>query len=89
MASAAFGADSEVGLRIEVRGTGIGIAADDLTIVRPFSQADTSMSRGLAPDSGCLCVVRSRTMGGEISVNSTEGVGGTFWFHGSCPSRPS
>lgn len=82
--------DSEIGLRIEVRDTGIGIAKEELDrIFRPFSQADTSMSRRFGGTGLGLSLCReiASLMGGEIGVNSIEGVGSTFFF--TARLRPS
>ncbi len=84
-----------VDVRFEVRDTGIGIPADKLDyIFESFHQADGSTSRrfggtglGLSIASGIV-----GTMGGEIVVESSEGVGSRFHFtvtlkHSAQPSR--
>ncbi|HZH45383.1 MAG TPA: PAS-domain containing protein, partial [Roseococcus sp.] len=66
------------GLCIEVRDSGIGIAADDLgRLFQPFAQVDSAMSRRYA-GSGLglyLCRVLAEAQGGTLSLDSVPGRG--------------
>lgn len=73
----------EVIVRIEVRDSGIGVAAEDRArLFAPFTQADSATTRkyggsglGLA-----ICKQLVEQMGGAIGVSSEPGDGSTFWF---------
>jgi signal transduction histidine kinase/CheY-like chemotaxis protein/HPt (histidine-containing phosphotransfer) domain-containing protein len=68
-------------LTLEVKDTGIGLSAEEITqLFKPFSQADASMTRkfggtglGLA-----ICKRLAEMMGGDIGVSQREGGGSIF-----------
>jgi len=70
-------------IRFSIKDTGIGIEADNLEIIfNSFQQVDMSFTReydgtGLGLT---ICKQLVKLHGGEIGVNSEEGVGSEFWF---------
>jgi PAS domain S-box-containing protein len=70
-------------VRVEVKDTGVGIAADQLSkLFEPFVQAHGEMSRTLSGTGLGLSISKRlvELMQGEIGVESEVGTGSRFWF---------
>jgi signal transduction histidine kinase/CheY-like chemotaxis protein len=76
-------------LRVEVKDTGIGVAADALArLFEPFTQADNSTARRYG-GTGLGLTISARlieSMGGTMGAASEPGKGSSFWFELTLPA---
>ncbi|WP_231753672.1 PAS domain-containing hybrid sensor histidine kinase/response regulator [Rosistilla carotiformis] len=75
--------DDRATIRFSIQDTGIGIPQDRLDrLFKSFSQVDSSISRKYGGSGLGLSISKAivDALGGQIGVESTEGVGSRFWF---------
>ncbi len=83
--------DAQATIHCAVRDTGIGIPTDRLDrLFASFSQVDASTTRKYGGTGLGLAIAKRITevMGGQIGVESQDGVGSTFWFTAALDKQP-
>ncbi len=79
--------DDKYLLKFTVTDTGIGLSPDEQSLLfNPYQQLGASVSRNFGGTGLGLSLVRKLAglMGGEAGVESTKGLGSTFWFTALC-----
>ncbi len=77
-------------VRFSMEDSGVGIPADKLgKIFDSFTQADASTTRKFGGSGLGLTIAKHmvEALGGELNVQSTEGVGSRFWFDLTMPKE--
>lgn len=76
----------------EIIDTGVGIPSDRLSrLFKAFSQVDSSSTRNVGGTGLGLVIAQrlAQAMGGDVGVDSQEGVGSRFWFTVNLPVAPA
>jgi two-component system sensor histidine kinase/response regulator len=75
--------DKDVLVHFRVQDSGIGLAPEQAScLFRSFTQADTSITRKFGGTGLGLAIAKqlAELMGGEVGVQTEQGIGSTFWF---------
>ena len=83
--------DDRVTILFRVQDTGIGLTPEAMNgLFQAYTQADSSVARRFGGSGLGLAISRRLVglMGGEVGVESAEGVGSTFWFRLTLAKQP-